>query len=435
LDEIPLGALVAALVLLLILSAFFSGSETSMMAVNRYRLRHLAQTGHGGARLAEWLLAQTDRLLSVILLGNNLVNAAAAALVTVIAFRLFGENELALSLATLSVTFLILVFSEVTPKVLGATYAERIVPVVSYVLAVLLKLASPVIWFINLFVRAQIRLLRLKSAKEVVAEPMGVEELRTLLAESGSFLPAAHRGILSNLFELEKITVDDVMCPRGQIEAIDLTAEAEEIRQQLITSHHDRLPVYAGELNDILGIVEVRRALARAQEEGLDEHTLKEVLREPYYVPAGTPLLTQLTHFQTNRQSLGLVVDEYGELQGLITVDDILEEIVGEFAAMTPLPVTVWQPQADGSYLVEGSASLRELNRKLNLALPLDGPRTLNGLILEHLETIPEAGVSLKIAGLPVEIVQVQDRRVKTARILPQGHAGTSDRRPPGRRV
>lgn len=393
-----------------------------MMAVNRYRLKHLAQTGHNGARLAEWLLAQTDRLLSVILLGNNLVNAAAAALVTVIAFRLFGENQLALSFATLSVTFLILVFSEVTPKVLGATYAERIVPVVSYVLAVLLKVTAPVIWFINLFVRAQIRLLRLKSAKDVVVEPMGVEELRTLLAESGSFLPTAHRGILTNLFDLEKITVDDVMCPRGQIEAIDLEAEAEEIRQQLVTSHHDRLPVYAGELNNIQGIVEVRRALARTQEEELDAHTLKEVLREPYYVPAGTPLLTQLTHFQTNRQSLGLVVDEYGELQGLITVDDILEEIVGEFAAMTPLPVTVWQPQADGSYLVEGSASLRELNRKLKLQLPLDGPRTLNGLILERLETIPEAGVSLKIAGLPVEIVQVQDRMVKTARILPRRH-------------
>lgn len=421
-DEIPLGALVAALVLLLILSAFFSGSETSMMAVNRYRLRHLAQTGHRGARLAEWLLAQTDRLLSVILLGNNLVNAAAAALVTVIAFRLFGENELVLSLATLSVTFLILVFSEVTPKVLGATYAERIVPVVSYGLAVLLKLASPVIWFINLFVRAQIRLLRLKSAKDMVAEPMGVEELRTVLAESGSFLPTAHRGILTNLFDLEKISVDDVMCPRGQIEAIDLEAGAEEIRQQLVTSHHDRLPVYAGELNNIQGIVEVRRALARAQEEALDEQTLREVLREPYYVPAGTPLLTQLSHFQTNRQSLGLVVDEYGELQGLITVDDILEEIVGEFAAMTPLPVTVWQPQADGSYLVDGSASLRELNRKLDLRLPLDGPRTLNGLILEQLETIPEAGVSLKLAGLPVEIVQVQDRMVKTVRIQP--HAG-----------
>ncbi len=391
-----------------------------MMAVNRYRLRHLAQTGHRGARLAEWLLAQTDRLLSVILLGNNLVNAAAAALVTVIAFRLFGQNEVALSLATLTVTFLILVFAEVTPKVIGATYAERIVPVVSYVLAVLLKLTSPAIWFINLFVRAQIRLLHLKSTKDVVAEPMGVEELRTLLAESGSFLPTAHRGILTNLFELEKITVDDVMCPRGHIEAIDLEAEAEEIRQQLITSHHDRLPVYSGELNNIQGIVEVRRALARIQEEELDRHTLREVLRAPYYVPAGTPLLTQLSHFQTNRQSLGLVVDEYGDLLGLITVDDILEEIVGEFAAMTPLPVTLWQPQADGSYLVEGSASLRELNRKLNLDLPLDGPRTLNGLILEHLEAIPEAGVSLKIAGLPVEIVQVQDRMVKTVRITPR---------------
>ncbi|MFN3594225.1 MAG: HlyC/CorC family transporter [Thiobacillaceae bacterium] len=418
-DEIPLGALLAALALLLILSAFFSGSETSMMAVNRYRLRHLAHMGLRGARLAEWLLAQTDRLLSVILLGNNLVNAAAAALVTVIAFRLFGENEMVLSLATVSVTFLILVFSEVTPKVLGATYAERIVPVVSYVLAVLLKLASPVIWFINLFVRAQIRLLRLKSPKELAAEPMGVEELRTLLAESGNFLPKAHRGILMNLFELEKITVDDVMCPRGHIEAIDLELDEAEIRQQIQTSHHDRLPVYAGELNNVQGIIEVRRALARQLEEPLDQAVLRELLREPYYIPSGTPLLTQLTHFQNNRQSLGLVVDEYGELLGLITLEDILEEIVGEFAAVTPLPVSRWQPQPDGSYLVEGRASLRELNRKLNLAFPLEGPRTLNGLILEQLEDIPEAGVSLKIAGIPVEIVQVQDRMVKTARILP----------------
>ncbi len=419
-DEIPLGALVSALILLLILSAFFSGSETSMMAVNRYRLKHLARTGHGGARLAEWLLSQTDRLLSVILLGNNLVNAAAAALVTVIAFRLFGENELALSLATVSVTFLILVFSEVTPKVIGATYADRVVPVVSYPLAALLRLASPAIWFINLFVRAQIRLLRLKPATELTGEPMGTEELRTLLAESGSFLPKAHRGILTNLFDLERLHVEDVMCPRGQIEAIDLMAPLEEIRLQLLTSHHDRLPVYAGELNNVRGIVEVRRVLARMQEEALSAETLAEVMRAPYFVPAGTPLLTQLTHFQNNRQSLGLVVDEYGELLGLITLEDILEEMVGEFAALTPLALAPWQPQADGSYLVEGSARLRELNRKLQLELPLDGPRTLNGLILERLETIPEAGVSLKIAGYPMEIVQVQDRMIKTVRIRPR---------------
>ncbi|MCS6786336.1 MAG: CNNM domain-containing protein [Thiobacillaceae bacterium] len=419
-DAIPLSALLAALVLLLILSAFFSGSETSMMAVNRYRLRHRAQSGQRGARLAERLLAQTDRLLSVILLGNNLVNAAAAALVTVIAFRLFGENELALSLATVSVTFLILVFSEVTPKVLGASYAERIVPLVSYPLTLLLKLAGPVIWFINLFVRAMIRLLRLQPRQELAAEPMGVEELRTVLIESGRYLPLAHRDILLNLFELEKITVDDVMCPRGQIEAIDIELDLDDIRRQIETSHHDRLPVYAGELNEVLGILDVRRALARLLEGPLDHAGLRELLRDPYYIPAGTPLLTQLSHFRDNRQSLGLVVDEYGELLGLITVEDILEEIVGEFAAVTPLPSHPWQPQPDGSYLVEGSARLRELNRKLNLQLPLTGPRTLNGLILEHLEAMPEAGVSVKIAGYPIEIVQVQDRMVRTARIVPR---------------
>lgn len=387
-----------------------------MMAVNRYRLKTLAKAGHRGAQLAVKLLAQTDKLLSAILIGNNLVNSAAAALVTVIVFRLFGESELALTMATLLVTFLILVFSEVTPKVIGASWPEKLAPAVSFPLTFLVKLLRPVIWFVNLFVQAQLKLFRLKpgAASE---HSMGVEELRTLLAESGSFLPSQHRSILSNLFDLEDVTVDDAMLPRGQIEAIDLAAEPDQILRQLNTSHHARLPVYQDDPNNVIGILHVRRALARLQEEVFDPEVFRGWLREPYYIPSGTSLYVQLTQFQATRQSLGLVVDEYGELLGLVTVEDILEEIVGEFTAVMPGGQSASNRQADGSYLVDGAASLRELNRKLKMHFPLDGPRTLNGLLLEYLEAMPEAGISVLIAGYPVEVVQVQERMVKTARI------------------
>jgi len=420
LDSIPLGALLIALAILLVASAFFSSSETSLMAVNRYRLKNLAKAGHRGARLAERLLARTDKLLGVILLGNNLVNAAAAALVTVIAFRLFGENELALSLATVCVTFLILVFSEVTPKVMGAAYPERVAPAVSYILAPLLKLMQPAVWFINLFVNGLLRLLHLRRPDLAAGSVMGVEELRTLLAESGHMLPKAHRGILLNLFELEKITVDDVMRPRSQIEALDLLAAPDELYQELVTSHHARLPVYEGELNNVVGVVKVRRVLTHCVDGKVDIESLREQIRPPYFIPAGTPLLTQLHAFQETHQTFGLVVDEYGDLQGLVTVDDILEEIVGEFAVAAPFQRPMVIAEEGGGWLVEGSSSVRELNRRLGLDLPLGGARTLNGLILEHLEAMPEPGVSIMIAGYPTEIIQVQDRMVKTARIYPR---------------
>ncbi|WP_126462922.1 HlyC/CorC family transporter [Sulfuritortus calidifontis] len=419
-DSIPLSALLIALVVLLVASGFFSISETSLMAVNRYRLKSLVKAGHRGARLAERLLVRTDKLLGVILLGNNLVNAAAAALVTVIAFRLFGENEYALSLATVCVTFLILVFSEVSPKVMGAAYPERVAPVVSYVLSPLLKLMQPAVWFINLFVNALLRLLRLRPPDLASGSVMGVEELRTLLAESGHMLPKAHRGILLNLFDLEKITVDDVMRPRGQIEAIDLLSHPDELYQELATSHHARVLAYEGEVNNVVGIVKVRRVLAHCADGKVDMDTLREQLRQPYFIPSGTPLLTQLHAFQETHQTFGLVVDEYGDLLGLVTVDDILEEIVGEFAAASPLQSPLVIADEDGSWLVEGSSSIRELNRRLGLALPQEDARTLNGLILEHLEAMPEAGVSVMIAGYPMEVIQVQDRMVKTARIYPR---------------
>jgi len=394
-------------------------AETSMMAVNRYRLKHLAKSGYRGARMAEWLLARTDKLLGVVLLGNNLINAAAASLLTVIAFRLFGTNEAAITIATLSVTFLILVFSEVTPKVLGASYPDLIAPASSYILVPLLKIFYPVVWFVNLFVSGLLKLSRLTPPEGGHNNKMGVEELRTLLSESGSFLPVSHRSMLINLFDLENLSVDDVMHHRGEIEAIDLNADPDEIVHHLQTSHHAYLPVYRDELNEVLGIVNVRRVMAHLGDEPFNQEAFLEGLKSPYFVPSGTPLLTQLGHFQNNRQSMGLVVDEYGELMGLVTVEDVLEEIVGEFAGVNPLQGRAWQAEEDGSYLVEGTASLRELNRKLGLDFPIDEVRTLNGLILEYLEAMPEAGVTIKIAGHPVEIIQISGRKVKTARILP----------------
>ncbi|MDP2961352.1 MAG: HlyC/CorC family transporter [Sulfurimicrobium sp.] len=417
-DDTPTGVLLGALVALLILSGFFSISETSMMALNRYRLKHLAQSGHRGAKLTTQLLARTDKLLGVILLGNNLVNAACATLVTIITVRLVGEGELALSIGTLAVTFAILVFSEITPKIMGAAYPERIALPLSFILTPLLKLFYPVIWFVNLFVQALLWILRLKPGT-ANSSSLSLEELRTMVLEAGHYIPKKHQSILINLFELENITVDDVMTPRNQIEAIDIDAPAENIRSQLSTSHHTRILVYQGQLDNIIGLVHVRKVLHQTQTGELDAGALRDILREPYFIPAGTALFTQLQHFQENQRRLGMVVDEYGELLGLVSLEDILEEIVGEFTTHAPAQGSSYRRQDDGSWLVDGSSQLRDLNRKLGLQFPLDGPKTLNGLILEHLEDIPEAGISLKISGVTLEIMQTQDRSVKGVRIFP----------------
>jgi Mg2+/Co2+ transporter CorB len=418
LDDIPLHTLLAAFVVLLVISALFSISETSMMALNRYRLRHLAKSGHRGARLTARLLERTDRLLGVILLGNNLVNTAAAALVTVITFRLFGQSEWALTLATLAVTAAILIFSEITPKVIGATYPERIAFPASYVLAPLLRLAYPIVWFFNLFVSGILWLLRLRP-QSTQAHPLGSEELRTLVLEGGNFLPQKHQNMLLNLFDLQAITVEDVMTPRSQIEALDIDAPADELRRQIATCNHTRLPVFKGRPDEILGVVHARKVLNLSEARPIDADAIREIMREPYFIPLGTPLLTQLQNFQEHRDRIGLVVDEYGELMGLVTIEDIIEEIIGEFTTQSPMQTARFKRLEDGSIVVEGGSLLRDLNRKLAYRFPLDGPKTLNGLILEHLQTIPEPGTSLKLAGYPLEILQTQDRVVKSVRLLP----------------
>ena len=417
-DDIPLSVQFGALVVLLVLSAFFSISETSMMALNRYRLKHLVRLGNRGAKLTSTLLARTDRLLGVILLGNNLINAAAATLVGLITIQLFGEDKIALGMGTLAVTFLILVFAEITPKVIGAAHAERIAPLAAYVLVPLLKLLSPVVWFVNLFVSALLAILRIKPQAGDQPQRLSSEELRSLMLEAAHYIPKKHRSILVNLFDLESITVEDVMTPRAHIEAIDLEAPLELITEQLATSYHTRLLVYRSELGNIAGILHLRKVLGLMREGGLERDKLAELLTEPYFIPASTPLFAQLQYFQENRQRFALVVDEYGELQGLVTLEDIIEEIIGEFTTNAPSVATIRAWDRNDSALVEGASPLRELNRKLGLALPLDGPKTLNGLIIEHFQDIPEAGVSLKIAGVPIEIVQTQDRVVKTVRLF-----------------
>ena len=414
-DDIPLSALSIALILLLVASAFFSMSETSMMAANRYRLRHRAAQGQHGPRLALALLERTDRLLGVILLGNNLVNAAAATLVSVIAIELFGEEKWALGAGTVLVTFLILVCSEITPKIVAATHADRVAPVLAFLLWPLLRAAWPIVWFVNLFAAALLRLLRANTA--IGGPQLTTEELRSIVADASHLLPAEHRSIVINLFDLEKVTVEDVMVPRGEIEAIDLSRPIDELIGQLATSFHTRLPVYEGEPNEIIGILHQRRLLAHALEAPLGLEEIRSSLSEPYFVPATTPIYAQLRFFRENRQRIGLVVDEYGELMGLVTLEDIVEEIVGKFTTSMPGASANFRWQKDGTALLDGGHSLREVNRLLGLDLPLDGPKTLNGLILETLQDIPAPGVSVRIGKVTLEIVQTEDRRVKVVRL------------------
>ena len=424
-DDIPLSALIVALLLLLITSAFFSISETSMLALNRYRLRHLVQQRHRGARLAAELLGTTDKFLGVVLLGNNVINAAAALLVGEIVRRHLGDGESTLVVATAAAAFAILVFSEITPKVVGAAYPERIALSASYVLAPLLKLTRPVIWFVNLFVQGLLKILRLKASANLGDHVLSVEELRTLVLEAG-YLPKKHQSMLVNLFDLQAVTVDDVMVPRNQIETIDLKAPIEDVAEQVATAYHRRLLAYAGEPDEIMGWIRVRHVLNLLQQKSLTHDRLKKFVREPYFVPSGTPLFSQLQNFQEHHDRIALVVDEYGELKGLVTLEDILEEIIGEFTTSSPMRTGAYYPQQDGSYLVEGGTLLRELNRKLGFSFPLDGPKTVNGLILEHLQEIPEPGTGVRIADHAMEIVQTQDRVIKGVRIYPARPRGAN---------
>lgn len=418
-DHISLSTLFLILLVLLICSAFFSGSETSMMAINRYRLNSLVRKGNRSARLVARLLGQVDKLLGSILLGNTLVNVAAAAIANIIILRMFGQNDLAILLGTLTLTFVIVVFSEIMPKIIAASHPERIALPASYVLSPLITLFHPVVSVAGALVKGVLWLLRIKIQTDQSKHKMSLEELRGLVLDAEHFIPRKHQKMLLNLVDLERITVNDVMVPRNQIEALDINAGPGELKRQIITCHHTLLPVYADTPSNIIGILHLKRVPALLQEAVLDTSQLREILSDPYFIPSDTPLLKQLQQFQERHVRMGLVVDEYGELLGLVTLENILEEIVGEFTTQSPSQTGKFLRHEDGSLLLEGGSSLRDLNRKLGLHLPLDGAKTLNGLILEHLEDIPEPGTSLKIAGYPIEIIQMHDRIVKVARIFP----------------
>jgi Mg2+/Co2+ transporter CorB len=435
LDEFSLGTLGIALAVLLVCSGFFSIAETAMMAANRFRLKHRAQRGNRGAKLALALLGETDRLLGVILFGNNLINAGSTTLATVITIRLFGEGEWPLAIATIAVTFLILVFSEITPKVIGATHADRIAPLVAFVLTPLLKALRPVVWFVNLFVQGLLKLLQIKPAPDGSAQ-LTQEELRSLVLEGSQYFRGKHKTMLANLMDLEAISVDDVMTPRNRIHALDLAEKPSLLRQQLATSYHSRVPVYEESLDHIVGVLPLKSVVHLQLQSGeLDAARLRPLLRPPYFIPAGTPLLTQLTQFQNDRQRLGLVVDEYGELQGLVTIEDIVEEIIGEFTTQAPGGAEIFRREPDGSVVVSGMAMLRMLNRRLGTRFPLSGPKTLNGLIVEHLGDIPDAGLSFRLEGQLIEILQTQDRAVKVVRLQPPVGKGAAPLQTPVERA
>ena len=413
-DDIPISTLFGILILLIFVSAFFSAAEIGMLTLNRYRLRHLAESGHRGARIARRLLTRPDRLLGLILLGNNLANIAASSVATILALQLYGEP--AIAVAAFLLTMLILIFAEVAPKTLAAMNPERVAFPVAYILLPLLTLLYPVVWIVNVIANLFLRLLGV-SIHGNRAVKITSEELRAIVMEAGALMPETHQDMLLAILDLEKITVEDVMVPRGEIEGIDLDAEWDEIVAQLATSHYTRVPVYHGNLDKIIGIVHLRKVLHLMRNDNFNRDALMKILLEPYFVPEGTPLSTQLLNFRAVKRRVALVVNEYGDIVGLVTLEEILEEIVGDFTSPAPGVLDEVQPQPDGSYLVNGSTNIRDLNRRLNWKLPTTGPKTLNGLITEYLEDLPEPGTSLMLDGYQVEIIRTRGTAVQTARI------------------
>ncbi|MEE4302731.1 MAG: HlyC/CorC family transporter [Wenzhouxiangella sp.] len=412
--EAPLSALFMLLAVLIVLSAFFSSSETGLVALNRYRMRHQANSGHRGARLAQRLLAKPDRMFGIILLGNNLVNILAASVATVIAIRMLGESGILAS--TLALTAVILVFAEVAPKTLAALKPERIAYPASYVLVPLLKLLYPAVWLVNLLAAALLRPFgahRAGSAQDSISR----EELRMLVKEGGRHISLDHRQMLINILDLEHGSVDDVMVPRQDIVGIDLEADWEDILLTLETSIYTRLPVWRGDLDNMIGLLHIRSVLPGLTQGLLNRDTLEKAIRSPYFVPEGTPLTQQLLEFQTRERRLGLVVDEYGDIQGLITLDDILEEIVGEFTSERRHRQRMVRKLENGDWIVDGGATVRMLNRRFDWNLPITGAKTLNGLILEHLESLPDGRTSLRIGPHTFTIVDMVDKRIRKVQV------------------
>jgi Mg2+/Co2+ transporter CorB len=413
-----LGVLFTELGLLLLLAAFFAGSETALMSLNRYRLRHQAKAGHRGARLAESLLAQPDRLIGLILLLSTIVNVTAPMLVGFIALRLGGEFLVAGGAVVL--TLVLLIFCEVAPKTYGALHPERLALPAAYVYTPLLLVLYPFVWATNLLANGVLRLLG--ASQQQASNSLSSEELRTVVAEAGAMIPHRHQQMLVSILDLENATVEDIMVPRTEIVGIDVDEDWDKVLDQLRQSQHTRLPVYEGEIDRIIGVLHMKRVVHEVARGRLDRDGLISASnsRDAYFVPSGTTLNTQLLNFQRDKRRMAFVVDEYGDIQGLVTLEDILEEIVGEF---TTDPATMMHKdvhrEADGSFVANASTTIRALNRSMRWNLPTNGPKTLNGLIVEFLETIPEPGTTLKLADYMLEVLQTGENAIKTVRIRP----------------
>jgi Mg2+/Co2+ transporter CorB len=425
LQDIPLPWLFGILLVLITLSAFFSSTETALMSINRYRLRHRAREGSTAARAAERLLAQPDRLIGVILVCNNFVNSVSAALVTVISLTLGGEAYAAVGIGIYTVALII--FGEVAPKTFGALYPERLALPAALVYQVLLKALYPIVWATNVLANGVLRLMGITREKASTTS-LSREELRTVVAEASTVIPHRHQRMLMSILDLERINVEDIMIPRNEIAGLDVSDDWDDILDQLRDSRHTRIPVYDGSVDELVGILhmkKVARLLARGE---LDREQLVALAkaREPYYVPEGTSLNTQLVNFQRQRRRVAFVVDEYGDVQGLVTLEDLLEEIVGEFTSDTSSLHKDVHKEKGGSFIVNASASVRTLNRKMGWSLPTSGPRTLNGLIIEYLETIPDPGTSLRVNDYSIDILQTGENAVKTVRLRPIAGAATS---------
>lgn len=407
-DDTPLELLFAILAILLLLSAFFSSTETGMMSLNRYRLKHLRQQKHKGARRASRLLKRPDRLISLILIGNNLVNFIAASLFTVIAIRLWGEAA-SVIIGPVILTLVFLIFAEITPKTIAAFYPEKIAFPASAILVPLMKLLFPVVWLLNYVTSGLLRMVGIDTRK-VNDQQLSSDELRTIVGDAGPHIPQRHQGMLVNILDLEQATVEDIMIPRAEVLGIDLDDDDDRILQQLRTIEFTRIPIYQEDINNVVGILHQRNVSRVIDENGcINRDNLMREIREPYFTPEATPLHTQLVNFQQQKRRLGIVVDEYGVVQGIVTLEDILEEIVGDFTSnLTQTNEDIHQ-QKEGVFEIRGTATIRDINKSLNWELPTEGPKTLNGLLLERLESFPDASVGIAIENYHFEILEIKD--------------------------
>lgn len=420
-DDISTSTLFIILGVLVLCSAYFSATETGMMSVNPYRLKHLCNENHPGAKRVTSLLNRRDRLIGLILVGNNLVNVAASSIATIIGMRLYGDFGIVI--AGFVLTIVILIFGEVTPKTLAAIHPERVAYPSSVLLQPMMKLLYPLVWLLNWICNNFLKLFGV-STEHHHGHSLSSEELRTVVHEAGAMLPQEHQNMLVGVLDLENATVEDIMIPRNELAGIDINDDWKDIVRQLANTQHSRILLYRDNIDDALGFLHTRDIMRLVLKEQLTKATLLRSVNDIYFIPEGTPLNTQLVKFQSSKERIGLVVDEYGDIQGLVTLEDILEEVVGEFTThIAEQNSEEIQPQPDGSFLVDGSINLRDLNREMQLNFPLDGPKTLNGLILEYLEEIPQSNLGLKLLGYPMEILEVQDNMIKTVRLTPQRQA------------